>query len=370
MDNYSIILKICRRSLAFAGVDMFDEYWRPNLWTIAVFTLLITYPLSAIQYIRLYVDSLEVLAEAIALLITVVDAFFGTVELIVHREKWRNIMDEIHNSHRLFPSVEKVQRLFDDYSNLNVKYAKVFYVIYASATLSYTIMAALLPDERKFNLPIATSIYSMNPEGYLFYPVNLTHQIMGMLVTQHILLAQCCTLVTAVMSACCRLDAVRLMLEDFNERIRGAKDSPQALEQSLNKIIEAHAHSKDFIRRIGKHFAIVYLFLFATCGGIVFMSLNVVSKNIFSSTGSHMAAAFGTIFLQCYFGNRLLIVNENLYQAIYDIEWYKLSITGQKTFKFFLANAQLPTQLNGVLMPLNLATFVSVIDQYNFRIFF
>ncbi|XP_055585555.1 uncharacterized protein LOC129738400 [Uranotaenia lowii] len=353
--------------MAFVGLDILNENWRPNLWTLFVLLLLGTYPILALRYMRSNIDSLEILAEAFAALITITDAFCGTIELMVDRVKWRNVMEEIRDSRRLFASLKTSQRLFDEYLNLNVKYAKAFYVIYASSTSTYTLMAIFLPDERKFNLPISIGFYWLHREAYLFYPVNFVYQMIGMLVTQHVLLAQCCLLVTSVMSACCRLDAVRLMLEDFNERIRGAKDSPQALEQSLNEIIEMHVRCKDFIRRIEKHFAIMYLIIYATCGGITFMSLNVISQNKFSSTSTLMLAALGTIFIQCYFGNRLLIVNERLYRAVYEIEWYKLSVKGQKTFKFFLTNAQLPTQLSGVLMPLNLSTFVSQQQQRQHR---
>lgn len=52
--------------------------------------------------------------------------------------------------------------------------------------------------------------------------------------------------------------------------------------------------------------------------------------------------------------------NEELQRAIYNISWYKLSLSNQKLLRFLLQSAQEPVKLTLVFARLNMPTYLQV----------
>lgn len=317
--KFLAVLSIVRRALRVVGSDIFDEKWRPNVLTVFTLALVSLFPYMDLSFILEHNDSFSLVAEGISLLITSADAWFGLVEILVNRKAYVEMMKDVSSRRSMYKSA-KISALFDEYYSRNIRFCKFLYGVYMS-TFSYFLLPAILPDPDKYNLPLPGTIPYVEPTSRSLYWVTFLVQFLMTAMCQHILIAQCSTLIIAIMSACCQIRALKIKLEDLNDQINDFTVKPVTVHESLGEIIRLHASTKDYIRRIQRKSAIVYLSVFVTCGGIVCACLNVLAEDLFNSANALMGAAFFSVLVHCFFGNTLLIENDSLPDAIYAINW-------------------------------------------------
>lgn len=356
--RFLAVFRIVRHSLRLTGIDIFAENWKPNVWTVICFVLLLIQPYFALYFIVNYTDSINLLAECISIMISTFDALFGLVEFVVNREGWNYVMQDVHDR-RFMYKTKKISELFDQYYERNLLFVRVLYGIYMS-TFSYCLLPLVIAEPSKFNLPLPFVLPYVDPSLRFFYPLNYIHHLIISLVSQHVLIGQCSALVIGVVSACCQIEALKLQLEDLNEQINDPIVKASTIRESIVEIIKLHAATKEYISRIQRKYALVYLSMFVTCGVIVCMCLNVIADDFYNSAPFLMMAGGFSMLVHCFFGNKLLIANDSLPDAIYAIDWYKLSVPEQKMVGFLLTNAQRDALLDGVFVPLNMASYLSV----------
>ncbi|KAL1376744.1 hypothetical protein pipiens_004305 [Culex pipiens pipiens] len=356
--KFVAVLSIVRRALRVVGSDIFAENWRPNVLTVLTLTLVTLFPYMELSFITTHNGSFSLVAEGISLLITSTDAWFSLVEILVNRKAYVGLMEDVCSRRSMYKSA-KISALFDEYYAKNIMFCKFLYAVYMS-TFSYFLLPAILPDPDKYNLPLPGTVPYLAPTTNSLYWVNFLLQFLMVGMCQHILIAQCSSLIIAIMSACCQIRALKIKLADMNEQINDPSVKSDTVHESLGEIIRLHASTKDYIRRIQRKSSVVYLSVFVTCGGVVCACLNVLAEDVFNSANALMVAAIFSVLVHCFFGNTLLIENDSLPDAIYAVDWYRLPVADQKAFKFLLANAQPDAALHGVLMPLNMGTFVSI----------
>ncbi|XP_062537696.1 putative odorant receptor 71a [Armigeres subalbatus] len=359
--KFYLIYNFIRRALKISGCDIFNENWQPNLWTVFTILLPSLYPCFAIIFLANHHErmSYDQIADSMAILITCIDAVFGIMEIVVNRNGWNRVMREIHNRRFLYRS-KTISDLFDRYYDRNYQFCKALYSVYISAAVSRSIAPFVFPDPVQYNLPTACTLPFIDPSEPYFYPVNFTYQVVVIFIAQHGLIAQCMSLVTGIMSACCQLRALKIKLEELNEKVGNKNVESSAIHESLGEIIHLHNHTKEFILLIQRKYGVVYLSMYMVCGGIVCMSLNVIAGNIFTSATLLTLAGVFSVFVHCFFGNLLLIENDTLPDKIYAIDWHNLAIPEQKSLKMLLQNAQPDALLHGILMPLNMSTFIAI----------
>nr|XP_019541650.2 odorant receptor 46a-like [Aedes albopictus] len=360
-EKFGLILKFVRRALSVSGSDIFEERWRPSAWTLFALSVTYAYPCFSLRFLINNYDhmSYEQLAECIALLITCLDAIFGIMEFLVNRNEWNNVMKEIHNRRFQYKS-KRISELFNLYYDRNYQFCKALYSVYISSALSLLLNPVVFPDPLRYNLPLPCVIPYINPSEPYFYALNYIHQTIMIFVVQHGLIAQFGSLVTGIMSACCQIRALKIKLDELNEQIADPTVKPDAIREALGEIIYHHNCTKEFILLIQRKYGVVYLSMYMVCGGIVAMCLNVIAESIFSAATLLFMAGVFSIFVHCFFGNLLLIENDNLPNKIYALDWHKLDVSVQKSLKMLLENSQPDVLLHGILMPLNMSTFVSI----------
>lgn len=356
--KFLAVLSLVRRSLRIVGADIFEENWRPNLLTFLTLVSISFFPYMDLSFMLQHTYSFNLVFEGISVLVAGLDAWFGLVEIIVNRKAWVALMKDVSSRRSMYKSV-KISALFDEYYERNIMFCKFLYGVYMS-TFSYFLLPAILPDPGKYNLPIPATIPHLVPDTNKLYWVTFLIQLLMVGIAQHVLIAQCSSLIIGIMSACCQIRALKIKLEDLNKQINDPSVKPDTVHESLGEIIYLHASTKDYIRLLQRKAAIVYLSVFVTCGGIVCSCLNVIAEDLFNSANALMLAGTFSVLVHCFFGNTLLIENDSLPDAIYAIDWYKLPLADQKAFKFLLANAQPDAALHGILMPLNMGTFISI----------
>ncbi|XP_055618120.1 putative odorant receptor 83c [Toxorhynchites rutilus septentrionalis] len=356
--KFLAVFRIVRHSLRLTGIDIFAENWRPNAWFIMCLTMLVIQPYVALYFIVKYTDSINLFAECISIMISTLDALFGLVEFVVNRGAWNSVMQDVHDR-RFMYKTQRMSELFDRYYERNLFFVRVLYAIYMS-TFSYCLLPLVISEPSKFNLPLPFILPHVDPSQQFFYPLNYIHHLLISLVSQHVLIGQCSALVIGVVSACCQIEALKLQLEDLNEQINDPAVKAATLRESIVEIIKLHAATKEYISRIQKKYALVYLSMFVTCGVIVCMCLNVIADDFYNSAPFLMMAGGFSMLVHCFFGNKLLIANDSLPAAIYGIDWYRLPIPEQKMIGFLLTNAQRDALLNGVFMPLNMSSYLSI----------
>lgn len=359
--KFTPIITFIRRALKVSGCDIFDENWRPNAWTIIALSLTSPFPCWTLIFLANHFHhmSYEQVADGIASMITGLGAVFGIFEIVINRKGWNIVMREIHNRRFMFKS-NQISKLFDRYYERNLLICKALYSVYVSSALSYSFLPMVFPDPDKYNLPLACIIPYLQPSDAYFYPVNYMYHVTVIFVVQHALIAQCVSLISGIMSACCQIHALKKKLDDFNEQINDSAIEPDTIRESLGEIIYLHVCIKEYLALIQQKYGLVYLSVYALCGGLVCTCLNVIADDVFTSATVLIMAGGFSVLIHCFFGNQLLIENDGLPENIYAIDWHKLGLSEQKALKLLLANAQLDAEMHGILMPLNMGTFVSV----------
>ncbi|XP_055585552.1 odorant receptor 22b-like [Uranotaenia lowii] len=224
----------------------------------------------------------------------------------------------------------------------------------------YTVFSFLRPDPRKFGLPLPAVIPFLDSYSELFYSVNSIYQHCILITSICSAVGQFAVIIVGIMTACCQIDAVKSILTSYNSMIADSTTSEKILTQELIEIIRLHSLVKNYVAKIQTKFGLLFLALFSCIGIVTAMCLNVVSYNLLSSSTCLMLNCISTVLLFCSSGNYLLSVNDGLAQTIYDLDWHKLSISNQKLFIFFLANAQPPARLHALLLPLDMSTFIKI----------
>uniref|UniRef100_A0A182JM38 Uncharacterized protein n=1 Tax=Anopheles atroparvus TaxID=41427 RepID=A0A182JM38_ANOAO len=90
------------------------------------------------------------------------------------------------------------------------------------------------------------------------------------------------------------------------------------------------------------------------------MGLNVIAADIWSPIWFFLVAVMFKLFLLCYFGNRLIIESDTLADCVYSIDWVSMPLSEQRLVLIMIANAQPPLQVNGIFMPLSMASFFTI----------
>ncbi|EAT45078.2 AAEL003629-PA [Aedes aegypti] len=359
--KFGLIFRFIRRALSVAGCDIFEENWRPSAWTFIVLLFASIFPYFAVVFLLNHHDdmSYERLAESVAIFITSLDGIYGLLEFIVNRNKWNEVMKNIHSRRFQYKS-KTISELFDLYYYRNYQFCKVLYSAYISSAVSILLAPFVFPIPEQYDLPAACTISLIEPAEPYFYPVNYIFQAIVIFSVQHVLIAQCLSLVTGIMSACCQIRALKIKIDELNEQIADPNIKAGTVRESLGEIIYLHQCTKEFIVIIQRKYGVVYLSMYMVCGGIVCMCLNVIAQNIFTSATLLTMAGVFSVFVHCFFGNLLLIENDSLPDKIYALDWHELDIAQQKSLKLLLENAQPDSLLHGILMPLNMSTFVSI----------
>ncbi|XP_055585548.1 uncharacterized protein LOC129738393 [Uranotaenia lowii] len=358
-EKFNSLVTLIRRALTICGFDILNEEWRLHLWSLVTIVVVLTFPLSVARLLILQPNSLDLIAEGFALLITDVGAMIALLDYVYNRKHYRAIMEDIRSRRYNYVGPE-IDALFDESFNRNIFYVKFLYTLYISSSVSYLTLPFVLPNEKKFNLPLPGILPFLSTDSPFFYFGNIGYHVFVVIIVQHIFSAQCSILVTSVISCCCQIDALKIMVVDFGKIINDPTSSPRIISEAFTNVFLHHSSTKDFIAWIQRQYAVVYLSIFLVCGGIVTTCLSVLSEQLISPCNFLMISGFFSALVHCYFGNALLITNDRLPDVVYEINWEELPVSKQKDFKFFLANSQLPAQLDGMLLPLTMNTFIQV----------
>jgi hypothetical protein len=73
-----------------------------------------------------------------------------------------------------------------------------------------------------------------------------------------------------------------------------------------------------------------------------------------------LAGALFQLFVSCYYGNKLLIESDRLYNATMAVPWNRMSLKNQKLYLLFLQGTQKSLAVSAIFSQVNLEVFLDV----------
>ncbi|XP_055587403.1 uncharacterized protein LOC129739886 [Uranotaenia lowii] len=318
-----------------------------------------SYVFFASYFLAHHVDTIEFMTECVAAIFTIGELAVAIINIHLDRQSWLDIVEEMRNSATPYIKHE-LTHLFDNYFHRSIFFVKVYYFLVASTGIMYSTTAFILPDPRKYGLPLPAVLPFLASDSGLFYTVNTIYQNFVLLSSVHAAVFQFVINLFGILVACCQIDAIKLILKKFNGLIADPTTSEEILTEELMEIIRLHGLVKTYMSHFQDKFGWMFFVSFFSIGSIVAMSMNAVSNNLFSSITILMISTASTSLMYCAIGTYLIVANESLTRAIYELDWYILSTSNQKLFSFMLANSQESAALHAYFFPIDLSTFVQI----------
>ena len=267
-------------------------------------------------------------------------------------------MDRIVTTDKIFKKTPKITEIIKFYTLQTKRYCQALYIFYWS-TMSFTLLPIIFPDPKKSNLPLAFYLPFIPHDITPYWQINYFYQSFIIVACIHILAGLDGIIFAGIVNICCQFDILMEYLKMINDEAQ-TEDSDEAIEKMLCEINDLHSKTKDFLHKIGHLFTPQIFVIFPTAAAILCTSLNVIAMDNRTPIYNFLFAAGFQIFIVCLLGNKIVIKSDEFTNAIYDIDWYKFSVKNQKIFKMILQNSQLDIQLQIVLFPLNVNSFLQV----------
>ncbi|XP_049547983.1 odorant receptor 4-like [Anopheles darlingi] len=345
------------------GVHVFDPDRKPSPHLIYCLTVILMQPYLSYNAIFIHKNSPDALTESLSISATSTQVFARAYFYIFQRALCRSLVDNIRQQRVLFGADEdpEVEEVFARNADRMWMFYHLLHGSYLSA-LSFVVMAAVMPDPKKFGLPLAFHFPFLPLDNPVWWYFTYFHHAAMIFVAVHLLLIIDGTMMISMISVSARIQALKVLLRRLDEKIQSVPwYKTHALESELNRIIELHESIKEFARQINRSFTIHFFAIFATICLVICMCLNVIAISPKSSVYPFLGASTSQLFVMCFFGNILVIENDSLSTDIYSVQWYRMTVSQQKKIMFMIANAQPDIKVGTVFMLANMTTFVTVV---------
>ncbi|XP_058066090.1 odorant receptor 22c-like [Anopheles bellator] len=365
-NSFDRLIALIAADMGTMGVNVLDPNWKPSFPVLVTLVLCIFQPYLSVVSLVKYRDSIEQLAEVLSTTMTYIQ-LMGRSQFYAfkfQREWCCSMVQNIRQQRALFGAKDNsaIEELFDRSERRLLILYRVLYWIYIATMLSFLTVTLVYPDPRKYNLLLAFQFPFLPVEQPLWWYFTYLYQCAMFWNTIHMLITIDGIMVMSLTSVRSRISALKLMLRTLDEKILAAPwQRTEHLEPELHRIIELHVSIKQFMKDLTGSFKVHFFLIFGTGCLEICTLLSMIAIEPRTPIYPYLAATTSQLFVMCFFGNLLLIENDGLADCVYCIHWYRLSVRQQKKIKFIIANAQPEMKANAILMPVTMASFVTVV---------
>ncbi|XP_052859738.1 odorant receptor 4-like [Anopheles cruzii] len=311
-----------------------------------------------------YSGTLELLAESLSIMVTYIQVVGRCYFYVFQQESCRKIVQNIREQRMHFgaKSNPAIEQLFHGADEQLVHLYRVLYWMYAAAMISFLSMPAIYPDPRKYNLPLAFTFPFLPVDNRFWWYFTYLYHFAMIWKCIHLLVVIDGVMVMAMMSVRKRIQALKVLLQQLDEKIQASPwKRTDHLELDLKRIIELHVSIKEFMRDFSDSYRWHFFMIAGTVCFEICMALNVIATTVRNPVYPYLLATTTQLLVMCFFGNVLLIENDTLSDCVYNIHWYRMTISQQKKIMFMVANAQPDMSANAIFLNVQMATFITII---------
>ncbi|XP_019527969.3 putative odorant receptor 83c [Aedes albopictus] len=206
-------------------------------------------------------------------------------------------------------------------------------------------------------LPFGFYIPFLDQFSWTGYMINYFVQILlTVFVTSQDMGPDCIYMIISMNS----FTQINLIVDSLKELSRHIDEGDSDMDDQIISIIQRHQEHLTYLRTVETVFCMMYLLSFISLSSVLILSLfAVVTLSWYQGIVFILFVSY-QLFFGCFLGTILEIKNEELQRAIYNISWYKLSLSNQKLLRFLLQSAQEPVKLTLVFARLNMPTYLQV----------
>ncbi|XP_052859611.1 odorant receptor 85b-like [Anopheles cruzii] len=363
-NSFERLIASIAADMQTTGVNVFDPNWKPSLPVLVTLVLCIFQPYLSVVSLLKYRDSIEQLAEVMSIMLAYVQ-LVGRCPFYAFKRQWCcSMVQNIRNQRTLFGAQDNpaIEQLFDRSERRLLILYRLLYWTYLAVMVSFLSVTLLYPDAKKNNLPLAFQFPFLPVEEPFWWYFTYLYQCAMFWNTIHILVTIDGIMALSLTSVRTRIHALKLMLRTLDEKILAAPwKHTDHLDPELHRIIELHVSIKQFMKDLTGSFKMHFFIIFGTGCLDICTLLSMIAIEPRTPIYPYLAASLSQLFVMCFFGHLLLIENDGLADCVYCIHWYRLSVCQQKKIRFIIANAQPEMKANAILMPVTMASFVTVV---------
>uniref|UniRef100_A0A182JGJ2 Uncharacterized protein n=1 Tax=Anopheles atroparvus TaxID=41427 RepID=A0A182JGJ2_ANOAO len=224
-----------------------------------------------------------------------------------------------------------------------------------TSTIMFELLPIFFPDPKKNNLPLPLYLPYMPSDVPPYWHLNYAAHALINALAVCFLIAVDGSMAVSILSAVYQIRSLKQCLLELD-----TSAEIQALHRELVFIVQTHVSARKYIRQLEKLNAVNLLVIFCFICLLLCMGMNVIATDIWSPIWFFLVAALFKLFLLCYFGNRLIIESDTLADCVYSIDWVSMPLSEQRLVLIMIANAQPALEMNGIFMPLSMASFLSI----------
>nr|XP_019527969.2 putative odorant receptor 83c [Aedes albopictus] len=181
-------------------------------------------------------------------------------------------------------------------------------------------------------LPFGFYIPFLDQFSWTGYMINYFVQILlTVFVTSQDMGPDCIYMIISMNS----FTQINLIVDSLKELSRHIDEGDSDMDDQIISIIQRHQEHLTYLRTVETVFCMMYLLSFISLSSVLILSLfAVVTLSWYQGIVFILFVSY-QLFFGCFLGTILEIKNEELQRAIYNISWYKLSLSNQNYFVFY-----------------------------------
>ncbi|KAL9704981.1 hypothetical protein quinque_008499 [Culex quinquefasciatus] len=131
-------------------------------------------------------------------------------------------------------------------------------------------------------------------------------------------------------------------------------------EEDLKDIFKRHQEHLLYVRNVEKIYRSYFFVLFSSLGATLVLVLYAIVTRAWIAGYTSCIFIIYEFFIFCYLPTLLEMKKEKLQQEIYNLPWYKMTTSDQKSVRLFLEATQQPNCLTMIFYPMNMPSFMEV----------
>ncbi|KAK0075014.1 hypothetical protein PV326_011956, partial [Microctonus aethiopoides] len=369
------------------GILEFFGFWRPtklsgwkaNLYNFyTIINLIILYFLALTQLIDFlqFSDNVAELMDKAMLMMSVINSCAKAGNILQKRSEILNLIKTLKNKPCL--PRDKLDWIIQNKFDRDIKWNSLKYAIFIEVILGGVIISSLIKDTPQRKLALDAWLpYSINSE--VTYWITYTYQFTAGIIGSFINISYDTLIPGCMMQTCAQLEIFKHRLNDLSQ-VHNKFNHDELLLSEANyqkkimieqKIISESIKHHSLILEFAESANAIFSYTIFIQYSISFIVICASTYNLSNLTPftpefiSVVGYCFGMlveIFVYCFYGNIVMDENDNVRNAIYDMDWVNLSVSTKKSLLTIMTRTLKPvTFTSGYIVVLSLNSLNGVI---------
>uniref|UniRef100_A0A1S4JE29 Odorant receptor n=2 Tax=Culex quinquefasciatus TaxID=7176 RepID=A0A1S4JE29_CULQU len=356
-EFYTSMLVIPNKIAAIVGLDVFSKDYKTV--SANLMGLISIYVLFAYVSVCTVVEVRHDVNDLIYCLVTVGIGLQGVMKIFTFLRYRKDLVWIQDYSKALYKEEGETHRavLMDDITIMNVL-TKIILGFYGFTSV-FMLLAPMIKTYLTGHKYLTFGFWLpyIDRFSWLGYFCNFVMQfIMSVVITSENMGPDTIYFMT-MMNSVTQIDLLMIKLRDVCNKIENHDFN---IKEDLKDIFKRHQEHLLYVRNVEKIYRSYFFVLFSSLGATLVLVLYAIVTRAWIAGYTSCIFIIYEFFIFCYLPTLLEMKKEKLQQEIYNLPWYKMTTSDQKSVRLFLEATQQPNCLTMIFYPMNMPSFMEV----------